>query len=240
MDPNYSGFYGSGSGNLANFGENMPGGNGVDMGSSGGGGMGGMSPGGNTPWGSLVSMGGHLLSDLFSHPGQPYQNAMNQVGQYTQQGANALNPYAQGGANEIPQYQQWLKSMQNPSQFENNLMSQYQESPTAKYMQQQAVRSAQNAGSSSGLMGSTPMEQQVQQNASNISQQDMGNWLQNALGINTQYGQGMNNMINTGEQGANSLANLYQNEGNTMGNLAYGQGVAQNQNQANIFSDIFG
>jgi hypothetical protein len=180
----------------------------------------------------------NLFSNLFSNPSAPYQDASNAYSKYANMGANAMNPFMQGGSAEIPQYQAWLKSMSNPMQFQNNLMSQYQESPNAKFMQQQAIRSAQNAGSAEGTVGSSPYNLQVQQNASNISQQDMHNWMSNVLGLNTQYGSGLGNMMNMGEQGANSLLSLYGNEAGAQGNAAYGAAAAQNNNQGNIFSDI--
>ena len=190
-------------------------------------------------WAMLGQAGGSLLGNLFSNPGMPYQNAASQYQNWAQQGANAINPYNQMGQQAMGNYQNWAQTMQNPAQFQNNLMNQYQESPNAKFMQQQAMRSGQNMGSAAGLMGSSPLAMQMQQNAGNISQQDMQNWMGNTLGINQQYGNAQANMMNVGEQGANSLLGLYGNEANSMGDLAYNQGAAQNQNTANIFSDIF-
>lgn len=187
----------------------------------------------------LGNAGGNLLSSLFTNPSMPYQNAANQYQQWGQMGANAMNPFMQAGASTIPQYQAWAKSMSNPTQFMNNLMSKYQESPNAKFMQQQAMRSGQNMGSAAGLMGSSPLALQMQQNAGNISQQDMQNWMGNVLGVNQQYGGALGNEMNMGEQGANSLMNLYGNMANNMGEMAYGSGTAQNQNIGNIFSDLF-
>ena len=73
------------------------------------------------------------------------------------------------------------------------------------------------------------MMQQMQQNASNIASQDMNQWLQNVLGINTQYGQGQNNLMQGGQNAANSLANLYNQMGQNMGSAAYGK-ESGNQN----------
>lgn len=187
----------------------------------------------------LGSAGGNLLSDLFNNPSMPYQNAANQYQKWAQMGTGAMNPFMQAGAGAIPQYQNWLKTMSNPQQFINNLMSGYQESPNAKFMQQQAMRAGENMGSASGLMGSTPLALQMQQNAGNISQQDMQNWMGNVLGMNQLYGGALGNEMNMGEQGANSLMNMYSNMANNMGDMAYSEGAAQNQNFGNILSDIF-
>ena len=96
-------------------------------------------------------------------------------------------------------------------------MGQYQQSPWARYQQQQAMRMANNMGSATGLTGSTPLQLQAQQNAANISSQDMNNWLQNVLGINTQYGQGQQNLMAGGQGAANALTSLYGDMGERMG-----------------------
>ena len=196
-----------------------------------------MSNAGNS---GLLGSLGSIAGSMFTNPTAPYNNAMQQYQQYAQMGQQAMSPYMQAGQGAIPGFQQWLQSMSNPTQFTNNLMNNYQESPNARYMQEQAIRSAQNAGSATGMVNSTPYTQQVQQNSANISQQDMGNWMQNVLGLNTQYGQGMSNMIGMGENAGNSLLDLYGNEANSMANMQYGKGQAQNQQTGGLISGIAG
>jgi hypothetical protein len=75
---------------------------------------------------------------------------------------------------------------------------------------------------------------QGQQNAQNISSQDMGNWLQNVLGINSQYGQAQGNLMQGGQNSANALTGLYGNAGSWLGNQAYNQGAAQNNDFWNL------
>lgn len=225
MFPNGTGGYGGGYG-----GGNQLGGSRGDSG--------GDSSFGGPDYGQAISSGMNLLGNLFTNPQSPYNDAMNQFQNWNQQGANMMNPYQQMGSSMIPQYQNWLKSMQNPAQFQNNLMQNYQESPYAKFMQQQMLRSAVNEGSASGTVGSTPYTQQIQQNAGNISSMDMNNWIQNVLGLNTMYGQGMSNMIGMGENAGNSLMDLYGREAAGMGDLAYGKGAAQNNKTGSIFNDI--
>lgn len=171
---------------------------------------------------------GGFLGGLFGDSGAPYEDAMKQYQQWSNKAQGAQNPFLQAGQGAIGNFQNWLSGMQDPSQFINKLMGQYQESPWAKYQQQQSVRSGQNAASASGLLGSTPFAQQLQQNASNISSQDMNQWLQNVLGINTQYGAGNQSLINTGAGSANALTGLYNQMGQDMSGLAYGRGAAQN------------
>jgi hypothetical protein len=181
---------------------------------------------------------GSLLEALFSRPGEPYQKASDILSQYFPQAQGYLNPFLQAGQGAIPQYQNWLNTMKDPSGFINNLMGKYQESPYAKFAQQQAMRSAQNMGSASGLTGSTPLMQFAQQNAQNISSQDMNQWLQNVLGVNTQYGQGEFGLMNQGMEAGNSLTNLMQNYMNNQAGLAYGKDAAQQGRTGNIIQDI--
>ena len=172
--------------------------------------------------------------------GSPYNAAMNQFSQFTNKAENAQNPFLQAGQGAIPGYQNWLNSMQDPSAFINNLMGNYQESPWAQYQQQQSVRAGTNAASASGLTGSTPFAQQLQQNASNISSQDMNQWLQNVLGINTQYGQGQEYLSGLGANAANQLSKTYNQLGSNMAEAAYGKEAGKQQNSSNLISGILG
>lgn len=179
-----------------------------------------------------------FLGGLFGDSGSPYEAAGDQYQKYMSQAQNAQNPFFNAGKGSIPQFQQWLQGMQNPSGFINNLMGQYKESPWAQFSQQQGVRQAQNLGSATGLTGSTPLQMQAQQNAQNISSQDMQSWLQNVLGVNNQYGAGQAGIMGMGANAANSLTNMYGNMGQQMGDVAFGQRAGQNQDQSNMWGGL--
>lgn len=174
------------------------------------------------PQGFGSGLGG-MLGGMFGDSGKPYDAAMQQYQQWANKGQSTQQPYLNAGQGAIGDYQQWLQGQKDPSGFINNLMGQYQESPYAKYMQQQSMNAGQNAASASGLMGSTPMQQQMQQNAGNIASGDMNNWLQSVLGINTNYGQGQNNLMTGGQNAANKLTDMYSQMGQNMGQAAYGK-----------------
>lgn len=175
-----------------------------------------------------------LFGGLFGNSGEPYNAAMDQYREWAKRAQNVQNPFLNAGTGAIGNFQDWLKGMQNPSGFINNIMGQYQESPYARYQQQQAMRAAQNMGSASGLTGSTPLQMQAQQNASNISSQDMNQWLQNVLGINSQYGAGNQYLMGQGANAANALTGMYGNMGQQMGQAAYGQQAGRNQDFWNM------
>ncbi|MDP4145633.1 MAG: hypothetical protein Q8936_14295 [Bacillota bacterium] len=191
----------------------------------------------NTQFGAGLS---NLFGGLFSDASAPYKKATNEYEDYLNRAQQPQNPFFNAGKQALPQYQDWLKKMQNPSGFINNLMGQYQESPSAHFQQQQGIRAAQNLGSASGLTGSTPLQMQAQQNAQNISSGDMNQWLQNVLGINTQYGAGQQGLVNQGQSAANILSQLLSNAGGDLAGLAYGREQGKQQNQGNIISGLMG
>ena len=183
-------------------------------------------------WSKVTQYG--LLGGLIGGDNKnPFDEAMNQYKQYGQNAEEAQNPFYTAGTGAIGDYQSWLKNMKDPAGFLNNLTSQYHESPYAKYQQNQATRAAQNVGSASGLTGSTPLMLQAQENAANISSQDQNQWLQNALGINTQYGQGQQNLMQGGQRSADQLSNIRMQLAQLMGQGAAGSAESENRDQAN-------
>ena len=172
---------------------------------------------------------GGFLGGLFGDSGKPYDKAMEQYQQWMQQAQQTQQPYFNAGQGAIGDYQSWLKGQQDPSKFINDQMKNYQQSPYNQYLQQQSQNAGNNAASASGLIGSTPFMQAQQQNSANIGQQGMNDWLQNVLGINTQYGQGQQNLMQGGQNAANSLNNLYNQMGQNMGQAAYGKQAGKQQ-----------
>jgi len=203
------------------------------------GGMGG-GGGGRGPFNYQPGSYANIFYGLFGDAGKPYKDAQKQFDKYFPQAQQYQQPFYDAGKNAIPGMQNWLKSMQDPSQFINNQMSNYQESPYAHYQQQQGLRAAQNMGSASGMTGSTPLMQFAQQNAQDISGKDMNNWLQNVLGINSQYGQGMQNMMNMGQHSADSLTQLMSDYMNAQAQMAYGKGAAQQGQFGGLLGGITG
>lgn len=201
--------------------------------------MGGGNPlmqmgGGNNFSGGLAQ----FLNGMFGNSGAPYEDAMKEMQKYFQMSQGYQNPFLQAGTNAIPQYQSWLGQMQDPSKFINNQMNNYQASPWSQFMQNQAMRAGQNAGSASGMTGSTPLMMQMQQNAGNIASGDMQNWLGNVLGINQQYGAGLNNMMGYGQHSADIMSQLAQMMGGQMGAGAFGQKQGENQDWSNTMGGL--
>jgi hypothetical protein len=190
-------------------------------------------------YGGLAGGGlSQFFSGLFGNSDEPFKDAAKELEKYLSQAKEYQNPFYNAGVGGIGKYQDWLKSQENPSEFINNLMGKYQESPWARYQQNQNNRAATNFGSENGLIGSTPLLLQQQQNAQNLSSQDMQGWLQNVLGINNNVGQGYGNLINTGANSANALTNLLSNYGENFAGLKYGQTTGKNQDRNDIFGGL--
>lgn len=154
---------------------------------------------------------------------KPYERGNEEYQKYMGQAIDAQNPFIEFGKKAMPGYEKWLGGMEDPSGFINNLTNKYQQSPWAKYQQEQSLKAGQNAASASGLMGSTPFLKASQQNAADISSHDMESWLSKVLGINSQYGQGLNNQIGIGQTGATNVSNLLNDRAENSAGLAYGQ-----------------
>lgn len=191
----------------------------------------GMSP-------SMIPGGLSVLQGLMGNSGDPYGAANSQYQQLYQQAQQTQNPFYNMGTGAIAPYQAYNQRMADPSAFINQLMGSYQSSPYANFMQKQAQRANTNSASASGLIGSTPYQQQGEQYAHDISSQDQNSWLNNVLGVNTQYGQNLNNMLNYGANSANALTNLSANFAPQMGQAAYGQQAGNNFDFSNILGGL--
>jgi hypothetical protein len=200
----------------------------------------GQGQSGGQSGGQGIGMGGlnQFLGGIFGNSGAPFGAGMDQLQKYYQQAQQVQNPFLQAGQGAIAPYQNMLGKMSNPQDFYKNIMSGYQQSPAAQYQQQQGMRSANNFGSASGLMGSTPLMQQAQQNAQNISSGDMQNYFNNIMGVNQGAMNGYGNMMNMGQGSANTISELLAQLGQGMGQGAYGQQAGQQQNQHNMIGGL--
>jgi len=166
---------------------------------------------------------GGFLGGMFGDSGKPYDKAMEQYQKYMNMGQGVQQPYLDAGKQGLGNYQEWLDKQKDPSGFINGLMGNYQESPYAHMLQQQAMNAGNNSASAGGMIGSSALMQQQQQNAGQIASGDMNQWLQNVLGINTQYGEGQKDLKNGGQASANALTDMYNQMGSKMGDAAYGK-----------------
>lgn len=202
-----------------------------------GGGLSGGMGGGLS--GALSGLGS-LFGGLFSHPEKAYDKAMQQYQQMLQMGGAGFNPFIQAGQGAIDPFKQSLSQMQDPTKYMESIMGKYQQSPFAKQQTEEAMRAAQNQASASGLLGSTPLIQESQKMAADISSKDMQQYLQNAMGIQGGYLSGLQGLMGQGLQGQGGLASLFGQMAPLMGDAAYGKQAAQEQKWPNIFGGLGG
>lgn len=151
-----------------------------------------------------------------------------------------MQPYFEAGTGALPGLQDQYKNLLgDPGGFMNKIGGSYQQSPGFKFALQQALQSGGNAAAAGGMAGSPMHQQQNMEVATGLANQDFGNWMQNALGL---YGQGLHgqqDLAHMGQQSGQSIADMIAQTLAQQGNLAF-QGQAQkNQNQSDLFGNIF-
>lgn len=161
-----------------------------------------------------------------------------QLEQGANNAANYMRPYYDGGVEDYGRYrgdmrkfgdqleqygnpmdQFWKNASKNPNAYYDELMSGYQESPTAKYQQEAAMRAANNGASASGMMGSGAYFDTLQQNANDISQRDQQQYYQNimnTLGAQFGFGQNFQGQQNEYRRGMSGLADYGFRAGDSM------------------------
>ncbi len=203
-------------------------------------GMGSSNPFGGNGGNQFAGGLSQLLSGIFGGTGKAQQKAFDEYNKYQQQAIQQQQPYAQAGQQGMKHYQSMLGNMEDPGKFLNNLTGQYQESPYQKYLQQNALNASNNAASASGLMGSSPLAQFNGQQAGNIANSGLQDWLKQALGINTEALGGYGHMMDTGANAANNMSGLYSQLGNAAGGNAYNQQMGGQNQWANALGGLAG
>lgn len=174
----------------------------------------------------------NILQGLFGFSNDPYGKGMSQYSKYSNQAGGYQKPFYDAGVNSLSPYQARLAQMADPQAYFNSIMGGYNESPYAKYQQQESMNKSINEASNTGMTGSTPFQLQAQKNAQDISSKDMDKYFQDIMGINTDYMSGLNNLISGGEHSADVMTQLKNILGAVMGEGSYKQGIG-NQNSFN-------
>lgn len=155
------------------------------------------------------------------------RQGLNELKKYGLEGANFLNPYATAGEGQIGALQRAIASMINPGQYYNQIMSNYQESPAAKMQQEVGTNNALNAASASGMLGSSDLLNDINQQSQNISNQDMQQYFNNMMGINTQGLNMAQHMYDAGYGADAQKASIYNNLARAIAQMYGGIGKAR-------------
>lgn len=153
----------------------------------------------------------------------------------------SYDPYIQRGnrAGDVLEGQ-YGSLLNDPGAMLNRMGQGYQQSPGFKFALQQALQGAGHAAAAGGMAGSPQHEQQSMELATNLANQDYGNWIQRALGL---YGQGLSGeqgLYGTGAQAGMGLGSDLANAMASRASLAFQGQAQQNQNRGDIFSNLAG
>lgn len=114
---------------------------------------------------------------------------------------------------------------QSPTDYYNQIMGGYHESPQAKYEQEAAMRGANFGASASGMQGSGAFEKALQQNAADISANDQQRFYGNVMGANTSQREDLQNF--------QQQQQAYQQMQQYLASLGYGASMGHGQNSIN-------
>ena len=163
------------------------------------------------------------MINSFFHPENAYKQAGQEAAKGWQQSQNYQQPFWQTGFNQAGNLQGAENNLLHPETLENKWSSEYQTSPYAMQLQNQAKTSGLDAASSMGLLGSSTALNNIQSGATNIMNADRDKYMQDMM---DKYMKGVGigqNLYGTGATaGANLGAGAMQN-GENMAGAKYGE-----------------
>lgn len=177
--------------------------------------------------------------DMLGYLGQ----GTDQMKDYTNQANQLLSPYRDAGMGQLGGLQQAIQQMMNPADFNKWIMSSYQQSPQAQNAIKVGTQNSLNAANASGMLGSSDMMREIDQNAQQTAANDMQRYFQNQMGIYNQ-GLGQSNRLfdtgfnATGQMSGNltglgrAIADMY----GQMGKAKMGQDMAGSEGLSNLIN----
>jgi len=162
------------------------------------------------------------LSNMFGGGKNPADAAMPYLNQIPGQTNQYLDPFFQAGKGALdPLQEQYKNLLGDPGGFLNKMGANYQQSPGFKSAMEQALMAGNHASAAGGMAG-TPQDQFNQMKmATDLSNQDYNNWMQNTLGL---YGAGLSGqqgMAGMGQQAGQSMADMIAQTLAQQGNMAF-------------------
>lgn len=170
----------------------------------------------------------------------PADSAMPYLNQIPGQTQQYQQPWYEAGKSQIPGLQdQYSQLMNDPGGKMNKIGEDFKESPGFKFAMQQALQGGNHAAAAGGMAGSPQHEQQNMQMATDLGNQEYGNWMKNALGMYGQGLQGSQGMANQGQQAGQSMADMIAQTLAQQANLSFNGQQQQNQNKSDMWGNIF-
>ena len=179
------------------------------------------------------------FSNLFGGK-NPADSAMPYLNQIPGQTQQYQQPWMQAGKDQLPGLQdQYNQLMNDPGGKMNQIGEGFKESPGFKFAMQQALQGGNHAAAAGGMAGSPQHEQQNMQMATDLGNQEYGNWMKNALGMYGQGLEGSQGMANQGQQAGQSMADMIAQTLAQQANLSFNGQQQQNQNKSDMWGNVF-
>lgn len=173
-----------------------------------------------------------------ANPSQATAPYLQRAAQYGQQ---AYNPFIQEGqqtGNQLFPTQDQMA--QNPVDYYNQLMSQYQPSQGYQYRESQLNKAAGNTAAAGGFAGTENDIANRTELINALMGQDMQQFLQNVLGIQGAGLQGQEERVNRGFGASHGLANYMGEVSGAQAGNAYAGQANRNQGRAGVYSALSG
>jgi len=193
--------------------------------------------------GGLASgIGGGLIGGLF---GGGKKNAASAAMPYLERvpeyGYNAYNPFINKGKQAEEQlYPMYSQFASNPTDYLNQVMSQYEPSKGYQYREGRNLRAAHNTAAAGGYAGTPNDEENRTQMVNALMNEDMQQFLQNVLGIQGAGLSGLENRVEHGYGASGSLADYLGGAQGQMGSAAFGGAASRNANKSAMINSLIG
>lgn len=179
------------------------------------------------------------LSDFFKGGKNPADAAMPYLNQIPGMEKGYYDPYIQHG-NEAynimnPQFSQMGS---DPAAFLEQLMGKYQPSRGYQLQRDEALKAAGNSAAAGGMRGSINDVSNEARISDMLQGQDMQQWLQNVLGIQSEGLKGLGHQFDTGFNATQGLTGDLSNVLGTQAGLAFQGQANQNKSQSDALSGI--
>ncbi len=159
-------------------------------------------------------------------PGSAYRHAGKEIKNGYNQGQGYLDPYNQAGRGQIDRLTGAQDKLMNPGALQDEWAKNYQMSPYAQQMQEQAKAGGMDAASSQGLLGSSTAINAIQQGSSNIMNADRQQYMNDLMEkYKTGLGIGQD-MFHQGGSAAGQMSGNAMDFGKQMGSMEFGKGNA--------------
>jgi len=182
-------------------------------------------------------MGGVVsgVSNLFSGGGndaaadmeKSLRQAQDIMRQYYGEAKGYMQPFYDTGIQSMGKYSSRLDEMSDPLAFYQKMLTGYNTSPQAKFQQDQAMKASNQSAAAAGMLGGGAQQKALADYTQQLTSRDQQQWLNNMLGINSQYMGGESALMGQGFNAGQQIGNWGMQTGSDLASLMGAIGKAQ-------------